>query len=236
MAYFAVRSSPTHTATASKIIMPSNITSAGQLCLSCLSEVLLTDEVGLFHRQLKKSVSKTWTHPVKTISIYGASHFLCLWEAPHHECDYLYLEVPRRKPLCQCFQLMLQFDLNTFSFFSTCCICKHHFCNISFVVHCHCILYICLIHCQQPLLSVWFHHQHFPFSSAPRLKLNWVDKLCSLWALISCSYPLPVWDNKIITWARLSALLQLTVLFQWWPQEAQEARFVYCTLHSKDPS
>ena len=58
MAYFAVRSSPTHTAAASKIIMPSTITSAGQLGPACLSEVLLTGEVGLFHWQLKNLEEK----------------------------------------------------------------------------------------------------------------------------------------------------------------------------------
>jgi hypothetical protein len=58
MAYFAVRSSPTHTATASKIIMPSNTTSAGQLGLACLSEVLLTAEVGLIQWQLKNLEEK----------------------------------------------------------------------------------------------------------------------------------------------------------------------------------
>jgi hypothetical protein len=44
---------------ASKIIMPNNITSAGQLGPACLPEVLLTDKVGFFHLQLKKSVRKT---------------------------------------------------------------------------------------------------------------------------------------------------------------------------------
>lgn len=116
------------------------------------------------------------------------------------------------KPLCQCFQLMVQFHLNTLSFFlffSTFCICKHHFCNISFVVHCHCILYTCPIHCQQPLVCM-ISPSIFPLFFGTKVKLNWVDQLCSLCALISSTYPL--WDNKINTQERLSALQQLTVL------------------------
>jgi hypothetical protein len=43
---------------ASKIIMPSITTSAGQLGGACLSEVLLTEEVGLFQWQLKNLEEK----------------------------------------------------------------------------------------------------------------------------------------------------------------------------------
>jgi hypothetical protein len=48
--------------------------------------------------------------------LYMVPHTYCLWEVPHHECDYLHFEVPRMKPLCRCFQLMIQFDLNKISF------------------------------------------------------------------------------------------------------------------------
>ena len=114
MAYFAVRSSPTHTAAASKIIMPSNITSAGQLvCLKFCWQAKLVcsnDSWKIWKKSLNRA-SEDYLY------LYLVPHTFCLWEAPHHEYDYLYFEVPRMKPLCHSFQLMVQFDLNTLSFF-----------------------------------------------------------------------------------------------------------------------
>lgn len=167
----------------------------------------LTDIVGLFHWQLRKSVRKTWIQPVKTIFIYiWCLTLLLSLGGPTSSMQLFIPWGPRMKPLCQCFQLMVQFHLNTLSFFlffSTFCICKHHFCNISFVVHCHCILYTCPIHCRQPLVCM-ISPSIFPLFFGTKVKLNWVDQLCSLCALISSTYPL--WDNKINTQERLSAL------------------------------
>lgn len=77
----------------------------------------------------------------------------CVFQRPHITNVIIYtLRSLEGSPCGSASSLWFSFSF-LLSFLSTCCICKHHFCNISFV-HCHCILYICLIHCQQPLLSV----------------------------------------------------------------------------------
>jgi hypothetical protein len=162
------------------------------------------------HSQQRLSFVYTWCL-ILFVSLGGATSWM-----------WLYLEVQEWYPCANSSTLWFSLILTHFPFFiSTCHIGTYHFCNIIFVVLCHCVLYICVIHCQQPVLSLWFHHQYFSLSKAPRLKLNWVNKLCFLCAVISWNYPLLVWWqwNKR---ERLSALLQLNV--------------VRCTLLPKDCS